>query len=450
MNSNIYIYGLQRSGTNIITSFLKKNYNINIINNSTKYRSNIKHKHCRIYTNKKAIPIPEYKNNYIINNLEQIDILLGDNNHKYKYIIVYKNIFSWLPSIFKWGKKCKWMKKNKMNYLDDYLEFFNKWNEIKNNRVLFINYDEYLDLKTKKNKILQYKIESFFNLKTKKNLIFPQKVNCSKIFLKNKELYYINKEYMKLYSNNEILLIKNHILFKKNINNKLVLGSYQGYIALKHHMKDALLEANEKDISNIITDSPSVAIFSHKYYNDILKIDNTKKYDYCFIGSINSSVENRQWVIDFAKSYFTSNSYFVNTDSDPNWKLLGDFDYSIKHKELFYNPKEQKNYLSKQVQYRLVNENIEYFKKMSQSKFILCPAGDSPWSFRFYETLMCRSIPIVIYWHHTYRTRQESKINYKYFLSTDIEKINMINNNDILYNKCVDENTSIYKNYHLL
>jgi len=50
---------------------------------------------------------------------------------------------------------------------------------------------------------------------------------------------------------------------------------------------------------------------------------------------------------------------------------------------------------SKQVQYRVVKENMYYFEKMCQSKFILCPAGDEPWSFRFYETLMCKSIPIV-------------------------------------------------------
>lgn len=236
----------------------------------------------------------------------------------------------------------------------------------------------------------------------------------------------------------------------KNINDKLVLGSYQGYIALKHHMNDALLEANEKDISNIITDSPQIALFSHKYYNEIIKIDNTKIYDYCFIGSINSSVENRQWVIDFAKSHFTSNSYFVNTDSDPNWKLLGDFDYSIKHKDLFYNPKEQKNYLSKQVQYRLINENIEYFKKMSQSKFILCPVGDSPWSFRFYETLMCRSIPIVISWHHTYRTAEESKIKYMFFLESDLLNIHNTNNNEALYNALINKNNEIFKHYHLI
>ncbi len=29
------------------------------------------------------------------------------------------------------------------------------------------------------------------------------------------------------------------------------------------------------------------------------------------------------------------------------------------------------------------------------SRFALCPAGDAPWSMRFFEAIMCRSIPIV-------------------------------------------------------
>lgn len=47
---------------------------------------------------------------------------------------------------------------------------------------------------------------------------------------------------------------------------------------------------------------------------------------------------------------------------------------------------------------------------MCQSKFVLCPADDAPWSFRFYEVLMCKSILIVESWHHTYRTKEEANI----------------------------------------
>ena len=83
---------------------------------------------------------------------------------------------------------------------------------------------------------------------------------------------------------------------------------------------------------------------------------------------------------------------------------------------------------------------------MSQSKFVLCPAGDSSWSFRFYEVLMCKSIPIVESWHHTYRTEEESTLSYKYILYQNIEN----NKNNINYDEYVSENTKIFENYHLL
>lgn len=50
---------------------------------------------------------------------------------------------------------------------------------------------------------------------------------------------------------------------------------------------------------------------------------------------------------------------------------------------------------------------------------------------------MCKSIPIVESWHHTYRTKEEAKIKYKYILSTDIHK-------KINYEKYVNENTKKY------
>ena len=86
---------------------------------------------------------------------------------------------------------------------------------------------------------------------------------------------------------------------------------------------------------------------------------------------------------------------------------------------------------------------MDYFENICKSKYCLCPAGDTTWSFRFYETLMCKSIPVVESWHHTYRTREEANINYKYVLYKNIE-------NDINYNNYVNENKMIFEKYHLL
>ena len=124
--------------------------------------------------------------------------------------------------------------------------------------------------------------------------------------------------------------------------------------------------------------------------------------------------------------------------------MLGSFDYSKLN--LGFCPRSQPDLQSKEVQYRIVKDNIEYFEKMCQSNFVLCPAGDSSWSFRFYEVLMCKSIPIVESFHHTYRTCEEATLNYKYILYQDIENVK----NDINYDDYINENTKIFKKYHLL
>jgi hypothetical protein len=222
------------------------------------------------------------------------------------------------------------------------------------------------------------------------------------------------------------------------MNDTLDLGWCQGYMGLFYHMEEALIENKSNPAAAIW--NPPFALFSKKYYNEISKLNYDKIHDYCFIGSINSKPEMRQWVIEFAKKYFTNKSIFINTDNNPQWKPLGPFDYS--NKNIGFCPKTKKYNQSKKIQYRVVKNNIRYFQKMCRSKYCLCPAGDSSWSFRFYEVLMCKSIPIVEYWHHTYRTREEASIKYKYILSQNIE--NTID--EIDYDEYVNENTKYFNN----
>ena len=205
-----------------------------------------------------------------------------------------------------------------------------------------------------------------------------------------------------------------------------------GYMGLKYHGDEAYLELNMEP--NALP-YPDIAFFSKKYYNQLKQLDTGKKYDYCFIGSVNSCPDKRQWVIDFAKKYFTDNSVFLNTDKNEHWQSLGNFD--LTNKQNGFCPKEQPNNHTKNVQYRMIEDNLFYFKTMAQSNFCLCPAGDNKWSFRFYEVLMCRSIPIVESWHHVYRTDDEARINYKYYLHDDYENhksnINLVNHNTLIF-----------------
>lgn len=225
--------------------------------------------------------------------------------------------------------------------------------------------------------------------------------------------------------------------------NNLDLGWCQGYMALLYHMEDAYIENGLNPIQYELTASPSKAIFSKTYYNELNELPNDKIHDFCFIGSMQSNYEGRKWVIDFAKKYFTSKSIFINTDNDTNWQLLGDFDLTKENKG--YNPKLCIDNQSRYAQYRHIHENIFYFQSMKQSKFVLCPAGDAPWSFRFYEVLMCKSLPIVESWHHTYRTIEEAELDYQYLLAD-----NITNFDDNNYESMIQKNTDIFELHHLL
>jgi len=55
-----YIYGLQRSGTNLIQKFLETNFNISLMNNFGD-RQSPAHTHFRIYDDKGIIPQTDKK-----------------------------------------------------------------------------------------------------------------------------------------------------------------------------------------------------------------------------------------------------------------------------------------------------------------------------------------------------------------------------------------------------
>ena len=116
--------------------------------------------------------------------------------------------------------------------------------------------------------------------------------------------------------------------------------------------------------------------------------------------------------------------------------------YLIYQKKPFFSPKHHFDNQSKDAQYRKVNENKYYFETMCKSKFVLCLCGESPWSFRFYEALMCKSIPIVNSIFFTYRTEEESNIPYFFYLYNNFTTYK--------YDKeIVNYNTALIKKYHL-
>jgi hypothetical protein len=231
----------------------------------------------------------------------------------------------------------------------------------------------------------------------------------------------------------------------RNANGKVIDCCRNDYQGLKYHMMDAYQEAN-RDIDDTCVNNPPFALFSRKYWSDIRQLDHTKKHDFCFIGSMDTKLGYRgNWVVEFAQKYFTKDSVFINTYNPTHWTSLGDFDYTMSN--LGFNPASQIDNQSRQVQYRIVHENLFYFETMCQSKYVLCPGGDSPWSFRFYETLMCQAVPIVETWHHTYRTPEESLLPYEYILYDDESKIS---DTSLDVTSMVTKNTEIFEANHVL
>ena len=143
----------------------------------------------------------------------------------------------------------------------------------------------------------------------------------------------------------------------------------------------------------------------------------------CFFSA---TYKNRRWILDFIKKKFTKDSYFVITDAakDVNPKRykdilnnesLGIFDYTAKYKSDAYIPIPK--YCTTVDDYIFFDKN--YFSVLCRSKFTLCPAGDAPWSMRFFEAILCKSIPILESDIHSGRNNKERSINYKYYFIND-------------------------------
>ena len=161
-----------------------------------------------------------------------------------------------------------------------------------------------------------------------------------------------------------------------------------------------------------------IQLFPKWYMDNFNDISFEKTRDFNFIGVININglvKENRQWVLEFAKEYFTEKSYFrLNSNEDLEvHECLGDFDYTFSY--------EGKRFVDKYMGLgmRRCAFDKDYFGVMCSSEFTLCPAGDNPRSDRFFESIMSKSIPILEKAEHSGRNQQQRDIGYKFYLLGD-------------------------------
>lgn len=195
---NLLHYGLQRSGTNFLETFLKKNYRVCFLN-SNKDRSSPLQKHCRLYKNKEIIPEPQYDNEIIVETFEQFQSLF--KIAPAYYLIISKDPYSWYLSYINWAEKCNWPSVNH-HYIEEYNLFYRTFIEFSSQTDKFI-FVRYIDL-IKDTRAMFDMLEKKMELKKRffSQLIFRQtsEVSQSAIFTENKRAYYLNEEYLKEYS----------------------------------------------------------------------------------------------------------------------------------------------------------------------------------------------------------------------------------------------------------
>lgn len=169
---------------------------------------------------------------------------------------------------------------------------------------------------------------------------------------------------------------------------------------------------------------------------DIVENEGRKLYEFWFVGALSNDASTRlmrRWVVDFARQHFTNDSYLAFTDVQSS--NLGSFDYSSSKRKR-WNPKrsisvqetaaimasdERALWIETLDNFgslsRLVRFDQDYYETLARAKLALAPAGDGPWSHRFFEAMMVCSIPIVQRKEHAGRTQMEKDhVEYYYYV----------------------------------
>lgn len=171
-------------------------------------------------------------------------------------------------------------------------------------------------------------------------------------------------------------------------------------------------------------DHHAFSLYPRRYWQAVdgmLRSPNhTKTHDFCFIGSIEidaATRENRAWILPFIDAHFTPGSLLQFSDAqfkkpDPwgrqNYRPRGPFDRTLEGVNFVPKtvPKGDRGFF-----------DAAFFGAMARCRLCLAPAGDSMWSMRFVEALMCRCLPVVRAREESFRSRAEERVPYKFLLS---------------------------------
>lgn len=147
----------------------------------------------------------------------------------------------------------------------------------------------------------------------------------------------------------------------------MLLQKYLFQQALKEHGIDFDSQTDHKNGINIVGSLKFGIKYPISYLQQIKDLDHSKVYDYSFIGAI-TKTGGREKMLE---KYVSERSLIRHSTNGRNADTKYNFD-------------------------------VEYYQTICNSKFSLCPIhvgdfyrGDNGWTYRFVESLFCKSIPIV-------------------------------------------------------
>jgi hypothetical protein len=206
-------YGLQRSGTNVLETYLKQNFKIELLNNNLE-RANTLHKHFRLYEDKQYIPEIQFANDLTFNSFAAYEESFKLENKVDAILIISKDPYSWYLSYLNWAKKCNWPMVN-YHYIEEYNRFHEKWIAFgkEDSRISFIKYIDLIE--NPKQVLTQLKSKHQLSLKLFKQIFginySIRKVSESDTFTQSNLKFYTQKEYLNKLDYTEIKAINNLI-----------------------------------------------------------------------------------------------------------------------------------------------------------------------------------------------------------------------------------------------
>jgi hypothetical protein len=120
--------------------------------------------------------------------------------------------------------------------------------------------------------------------------------------------------------------------------------------------------------------------------NIVIKIDHYNGFNY--INNIKIPITFPVYLLDYINT--------LNKDKEIDYNFIG----TITNKRNWIKKYNNHNSIIKSSNYgrninRKYNIDKDYYNTICKSKFTLTPTGDCPWSYRFFEAIMCLSIPIL-------------------------------------------------------